>query len=280
MKISVIISTYERPDALELVLRGYAVQTDRDVEILIADDGSGAGTASRIRSLRDETGLTIVHVRHADDGFRKCDILNRAIVAAGGDYLLFTDGDCIPRNDLIAVHRRLARPDRFVAGGYLKLPADVTARVTAEDVASGRIGDVAWLRSIGWRPRRRALRLLRSRTLSALLDAVTPTRTHFHGNNASVWKDALFEVNGFEGEMGYGGLDRALGYRLVNAGVRGIQARHRAVAFHLHHAQPWKDREVMRRNRERMAAIRREGTVRATRGISELAPDPELTIER
>ena len=63
----------------------------------------------------------------------------------------------------------------------------------------------------------------------------------FQGNNASVWRDALYAVNGFEGEMGYGGLDKALGYRLRNLGVRGLQARHRAVCLHLHHELPYKD---------------------------------------
>ena len=280
MRISVVVSTYERPAALERVLRGYAVQSDPAFEIVVADDGSSAETAALIRSLRAQTGLDLTHVRHADRGFRKCDILNRAIIAAAGEYLLFTDGDCIPRRDLVAAHRRLARPGRFVAGGYLKLPADVTAKIGVEDVTSGRVAELSWLRAHGWRPGRRALRLVRSPVLGALFDALTPTRTHFHGNNASVWREALVEVNGFEGEMGYGGLDRALGYRLENAGVRGIQARHRAVALHLHHWHPWKDAEVMRRNRERMAAIRRERSVRARRGLAELGPDPELTVDR
>ncbi len=113
MRISVIISTYNSPEWLEKVLWGYAAQTDHQFEILIADDGSHDATRRRIDSLRTPTQLTIQHVWHEDRGFRKCTILNRAIDAATGDYLIFSDGDCIPRADFIATHRRLAQPGRF-----------------------------------------------------------------------------------------------------------------------------------------------------------------------
>ncbi len=278
MRISVVVSTYQRPLFLERVLWGYASQTDRAFDLVIADDGSGAETASLIDRLRGETGLDILHVWHEDRGFRKTEILNRAIVAAGGEYLMFTDGDCIPRRDLVAVHRALARKGCYVAGGYLKLPAEVSDRIGVEEVVSGRMADLAWLRAQGWRPGRRALRLGRSPTFGAVWDWLTPTAAHFHGNNASTWRTALELVNGFEGEMAYGGLDLALGYRLGNAGVHGIQARHRAVTMHLHHDRPYADPDGIRRNHERIDRIRRDREIRAHRGIAELAPDPSLRV--
>ncbi|HEX8361338.1 MAG TPA: glycosyltransferase [Longimicrobium sp.] len=280
MRLSVIVSTYNKPHFLERVLQGYAVQTDRDFELLVADDGSGTETEALIRRVRAETGMDIVHVWHEDRGFRKSEILNRAIVASGGDYLLFTDGDCIPRRDLIEVHRALARPGRYLAGGYLKLPQEVSERITADDVASGRVSDLAWLRGQGWRPGRRALRLVRSRRIAELFDRITPTAAHFHGNNASTWREAILAANGFEGKMGYGGLDRALGYRLENLGVKGIQSRHRAVALHLHHDRPYRRPEVVRQNREILAAITRERLVRAEQGIAELTADPSVRVLR
>jgi hypothetical protein len=212
--------------------------------------------------------------------FRKSLILNRAIVASSGDYLLFTDGDCIPREDLIAVHRRLAQRGSYVAGGYLKLPQVVSEAVTLADIDAHRITDLSWLRAKGWRPGRRALRLSRSDRFASLFDRLTPTAADFHGNNASTWRDALYEVNGFESEMGYGGLDQALGYRLQNAGITGRQARHRAVTMHLHHDRPYKNPEVIRKNRAIMSRIRKGGESRARTGIAELGPDPSLRIER
>ncbi len=268
--LSVIISTYNKPRFLELVLRGYSVQTNNDFEVVIADDGSTGETSELIERLRSETRMSIVHVWHEDKGFRKTEILNRAIVKSRGRYLLFTDGDCIPRNDLIEVHRKLARPGRYVAGGYLKLPPGVSSQIEGDTVTGGRVTDLAWLKARGWRPGRRALRLSRSARLSAFYDWVTPTAADFHGNNASTWREAILAVNGFEGEMGYGGLDQALGYRLQNAGVKGMQARHRAVVMHLHHDRPYRDPQVIRTNREIMSRIKYDGETRARRGIAEL----------
>jgi glycosyltransferase involved in cell wall biosynthesis len=278
--ISVIVSTYDRPAFLEKVLRGYAVQTDRNFELVIADDGSAAATAELIARVRLSSGLSILHVWHAHDGFRKSLILNRAIAACAGDYLIFTDGDCIPREDLVAAHRRLASRERYVAGGYIKLPSEVSDAIDLSDIDSHRITDVAWLRSKGWKPGRRALRLSRSAAIAAFFDAVTPTAADFHGNNASTWRDALYAVNGFESEMGYGGLDQALGYRLQNAGITGRQARHRAVTMHLHHDRPYKDPAVVTNNRAIMKRIRENGETRARTGLAELGPDRSLRLDR
>lgn len=278
MRLSAIVSTYNRPEYLERVLWGWARQTRTDFELVIADDGSGPETTSLIERMRPATRLELVHVWHEDRGFRKTEILNRAIVVASGDWLMFSDGDCVPREDLVATHYELARPRRYLAGGYIKLPAHVSERITTADVRAGRHTDVTWLRRQGWRPGRRALRLTRSRTLGALYDRLTPTAADFHGNNASVARDALVEVNGFEGLMGYGGLDQALGYRLQNLGVKGIQARHRAVTMHLHHDRPYRRDEVRLRNREIMAGIRSNHETRAKRGLAELTPDPTLRV--
>ena len=88
MFVSVILSTYESPDWLAKVVWGYAAQTHRDFELVIADDGSSPRTAECIGYLRHATKLSLRHVWHAKHGFRKCRILNRAILAVAGDYLI------------------------------------------------------------------------------------------------------------------------------------------------------------------------------------------------
>ncbi|MDP9348183.1 MAG: glycosyl transferase family 2, partial [Gemmatimonadota bacterium] len=143
--------------------------------------------------------------------------------------------------------------------------------ITPADVTSGRVADPRWLRTQGWRPGRHALRLLPAGPLAAALDALTPTRATWNGHNASTWKEALLAVNGFDMRMEYGGLDRAVGELLENAGVRGKQIRFRAPCLHLHHERPYVDPEKVRRNREIRARIRREGVARAAEGIAELA---------
>jgi len=270
MKIGVIISTYNQPAWLEKVLRGYARQTLPGFEVLVADDGSGEATREVIERARPWFGERLRHIWHADDGFRKCEILNKAIVAADSEYLVFTDGDCIPRADFMETHLRNAEPGRFLSGGVVWLPRALSEALSAEDIGSGRYEQRTWLESHGWRGGRHRLRLVRSRAFARLLDAATPTRPTFNGHNASVWREALYAVNGFDAEMGYGGLDRALGERLYNLGLRGKQLRYRALVFHLDHDRPYRKPEVVQRNREIRARIRNSGETRARIGIAQL----------
>ena len=278
MLISVILTTYNEPRWLEHVLTGYGVQSHRDFELVVADDGSRPDTRDVVDRLRRELSPPLVHVWHQDEGFRKTLILNRAIQASGGEYLIFTDGDCIPRRDLVEVHASLAEEGRFLSGGYLKLSPGVSRRVTKEAVRSGEVFDSSWLRARGWKRGRRGFRLSRSLVLARFLDAATPTRPTWNGHNASTWKEAIVEVNGFDLDMGYGGLDRALGERLENLGVRGKQIRYRAPCVHLAHRQPYRDPEVLAHNKSIRERIRKGGETRARMGLAELQPDPHLSI--
>ncbi len=280
MRASVIFTTYESPRALELVLWGYAAQTRRGFEVVVADDGSGPETRAVIERVRAEGGVEVRHVWHEDRGFRKTEILDRAILASTGDYLIFSDGDCIPRDDFVDAHLRLAERGRFLSGGYLKLPRGVSEAIAPEDVRAGRFAELAWLREHGWPPGRHALRLTRSRALAAALDAATPTRPTWNGHNASAFRDDVFRVNGYDLEMAYGGLDRAVGECLENAGVRGKRVRFRAPVLHLWHERPYVDRAKWQANRELRERIRREGWTRARRGLAELkAEDAGLSTQ-
>jgi len=125
--ISVIVTTYNREDALDAVLRGLSRQTDRDYEIIIADDGSKPPTAQAVQAWSERIGVALGRVWHEDRGFRAAEIRNRAIAASRGSYCIFLDGDCIPRPDFVATHRRLAEPGWFVTGNRLLLSHDLTA---------------------------------------------------------------------------------------------------------------------------------------------------------
>jgi glycosyltransferase involved in cell wall biosynthesis len=280
---SVILSTFNQPRPLALALRGYGRQTHSDFEVIVADDGSGPETAHVVQRAREQ-GLNVRHAWQDDRGFRKTEALNRAIGVARGAYLIFSDGDCIPRDDFVATHARLAEPDRFLSGGYLKLPESVTRAVDERAIDAEDVFDAVWLRSRGYRPGRRALRLTRNASLGRLLDAVTPTPATWNGHSASTWKEHLLRINGFDLDMGWGGLDRAAGERLENAGIRGKQVRHRAVCVHLYHGRPYKDPVVMRANREIRDRIRRDRETRAPNGLAETQAieadvriDPEVT---
>ncbi len=267
MRLSVILSTYNSPDWLEKSLWGYSVQSHRHFERLVADDGSTDDTRRRIDLLRGQTGMTIRHIWHDDAGFRKCTILNRAIEAATADYLVFSDGDCIPRWDFLETHARLARLGAFLSGGLFRLPLPVSRQIGSGDIVSGRATDARWLRRAGvpWSPK--LLKLACRPPWSRWLDRLTSTRATWNGHNSSGWKADLLAVNGFDERMEWGGEDRELGERLVHLGVRPVQIRHRAVCVHLDHERGYVRQDALARNHQIWAETRRTRSIWTASGI-------------
>ena len=260
--ISVILSTYNQPEWLERALWAYAGQRGAaPFEVLVADDGSAPDTAARINRLRPQLPFVLRHLWQPDQGFRKCLALNRAIAQARGDYLIFSDGDCLPRSDLVATHLALRAPGRFLSGGYIKLPMSTSLALTREQIERGRHGDYDWLLAHGLKPGRKADRLRANRWRARLMDAISPARASWNGHNASAWRKDLLAVNGFDQRMQYGGEDRELGERLVRLGIAGKRVRHRAIVVHLDQPRGYVEAEMIDANR----AIRRAAAKAAAR---------------
>lgn len=267
MNLSVIISTYNQPEWLEKVLHGFQHQSFRNFELLIADDGSGDSTRAVIENFRKIATFSIQHIWQADDGFQKTKILNQAITASHGDYLVFSDGDCIPRHDFLAVHAARAAPGRFLSGGYCKLSAQLSATLQAADIQSGRAFSLPWLRSHGFRGFSRAVRLGVPRQIAPLIDSITPTKATWNGHNASGWKLDILAVNGFNESMQYGGEDREMGERLTNLGISGHQIRHQAITLHLDHKRGYAHPDMVRKNLAIRAEVRKSRSTWCPDGI-------------
>lgn len=275
MLTSVILSTYNQPAWLEKVLWSYAAQRDRDFELVVADDGSGPGTKAVVDRLRALVGVPLRHVWQEDDGFRKCRILNRAVRAARGSYLLFSDGDCIAPPWFVGTHRTLARPGRYVSAFLLRLDLASSQAITVEDVRTGRATSYRWLRQLGVRRSRRLLRLGYPRWLATLADRLSWAPNDFNGCNTSVWRSDLEEVNGFEERLTYGGEDREVGFRLRKAGVHPICARHRAPLVHLDHARAYHTAADLVANAPIIEEVTRGDRRRALMGLDRHPPAPE-----
>ncbi len=247
------------------------MQQDSPEEIIIADDGSDERTKRVIALIRDQTTLSIKHVWHHDDGFRKCVILNRAIDEASGDYLVFSDGDCIPRSDFIGWHRQLAKPGHFLSGGYNKLPMGLSREISEKSIISGDAFRFPWLLRNGFIPNRQSLRLVTKGLIADLGNMTTTTRPTWNGHNASGWKNDLIQVNGFDERMRYGGEDCELGERLINLGIQPIQIRFHAICLHLDHSRGYVNATDLERNLRIRQATRAEALTRTKYGIRSLA---------
>ena len=248
MKASVIFSTYNSEEWLEKVIWGFSVQTTKDFEIIIADDGSREATKNLIEKYKTELDIPIIHVWQEDNGFQKSQILNKAILASTTDYLIFTDGDCIPRKDFVETHLNNRESGRFLSGGYFMLLMNISKLISREDVLSQNCFDVNWLTQNGLKKSFKNNKLSAKAFKAKLLNFLTPTKPSWNSHNASGWKKDLVKINGFNQEMQYGGQDRELGERLENLGVKGKQIRYSAICVHLDHARGYVNPETWAKN--------------------------------
>lgn len=252
--ISVIVSTYNSEAWLQKVLWGFDNQTFKQFEVVIADDGSGPETSLLLEQMQTETSYNIVHVWQEDEGFQKSKILNKAILACGAEYIIMTDGDCIPRADFVAVHQQHKEEGYFISGGYYMLPLSISNAITKGDIVNQNCFKLDWLKSKGLPKTFRNFKLSAQGATAKILNSITPTNASWNGHNASGWKSDILKVNGFDERMQYGGQDRELGERLFNAGIKSKQLRYSAICVHLDHKRGYKTPESIEKNK----AIRKE----------------------
>lgn len=250
MKLSVIITTYNSEEWLEKVLFGYSVQTEKDFEIIIADDGSTNETKKIIDKLSHLFQFPILHIWQEDKGFRKSRILNKAIVASNTEYLLFTDGDCVPRKDFIAQHLKYQKKGYFLSGGYFKLPLITSKVINEANIITQKCFKIRWLLNNGVKSSFKLSKLTKIQFFADIMNFITPTKKSWNGHNSSGFKEDILAVNGFNEEMHYGGMDRELGERLLNNGLKSKQIRYSAICIHLDHERLYSTKEFWKRNNE------------------------------
>ena len=272
--ISVIVTTYNREDALDAALRALAHQTDRNFEIVIADDGSRPETVRVVESWKSRLPMPLKHVRHEHRGFRGGEIRNRGIRASTGDICIFLDGDCLAGADFIAVHRRLHEPGWFVTGNRILLSRELTDAVLADGQAAEEWNFAALLRQ--------RLRGGINRLLPTLRLPLGPLRKLHRGSwegaqtcNLAVARRDLDRIDGFDSAYtGWGLEDSDLVVRLLHAGVRRKDGRFATGVLHLWHAQ--NDRSQLPANRSKLDEVISGTRVRALRGLSLLGNESEI----
>ncbi len=268
--ISVILTTYNHPIWLEKVLWGYEAQTTHDFEIVIADDGSRDETRDTIARMQSLVSYPIQHIWHKDDGFQKCVIMNKSILASKADYLLFSDGDCIPREDYIAMHLSQREPGRFLSCGYYKLGMELSKAITKEHILNGDCFDLSWLKAHGLPSTFKNNKFTRQEWKVKLLNAITTTKPTWNGHGASTWKKHVLETNGFDERMQYGGQDREFGERLENMGIHGKQVRYSSTVLHLDHGRGYATPESIAKNKAIRKQTRTRGVQRTPYGIKKV----------
>ena len=236
MKISIIVATYNRIDALDFVLQSLETQTDRDFEVLIADDGSKPNTKDFIESFKMQSKLQIKHVWHEDLGFRLALIRNLASAEASGDYIIFLDGDCVVQPDFVSQHRKLAKKGCFTTGSRVLLNESLTKEV------------LSWPQ---WDFKKFTRHLLRYR-LSGGINKYWPLKVklgdgpwrnyqkfvwrRIKGCNMACWKADAKAINGFDETMtGWGHEDADFVFRLQRHHIKRKSGSWSTEVLHLFH---------------------------------------------
>ncbi len=236
--VSIIISFYNKIDYLKLLLAGFSIQTYKDFEVIIADDGSSNPVVNEIETIASNYSFSLIHLHQPDKGFRKNRILNKSITAARGEYIIFVDGDCVPHPKFVEEHYINSEINTALTGRRVNLSKNITAKLTPEKVQKGYLQ-----------------KQMLSLVVDGLLGKSTDVEKGFYISNAgisgrlnrkkrgllgcnfSLHKKDLLEVNGFDEryESPSIGEDSDIQYRLelLHKSIKSIN--NLAVQYHLYH---------------------------------------------
>jgi glycosyltransferase involved in cell wall biosynthesis len=256
--LAIIINTFDQPDYLARVLAAVGRQSSRPEEVILADDGSADETRRLFAGWAAAQKITTAHVWQEHAGFRRAQILNRAIAAARSDYLVFLDGDTVPHPQLVADHRATAQPGAFTQGHRALIEQKAAGWFGRGELAADR-GRAGWSGQIsGWKNAWR---------WPFPWVSVKQTLRGIRGCNLAIWRQDLVRVNGYnEDFVGWGREDSELAARLMNAGVRRRDLRGWAVCYHLWH--PPAARAQLQTNDDLLQKTIAQATDRCERGLN------------
>ncbi|NMH86471.1 glycosyltransferase family 2 protein [Flavivirga algicola] len=234
IKSTLIISTYNWSDALELVLMSIKNQITLPNEVIIADDGSKKDTRDLIQRFQNNFPVPLIHVWHEDHGFNKSMILNKAIAKAQGEYIIQSDGDCILHPSFVKDHLRFIKKGHYLFGSRVNIQA-----FYLKDLFSKKQVKLHAF-SKGIKKRTRAIHIP---VLTNLYKIRNVFSKKFRGCNTSYFKSDFLAVNGYNEDFrGWGREDSELAYRFHNYGLKGRRLRYCGIVFHIFHNEKSKDR--------------------------------------
>jgi glycosyltransferase involved in cell wall biosynthesis len=276
--ISVVVTTYNRSDALAKVLEGLSQQTDSAFEVIVADDGSTQLQCDAVCTDALALGLELTHVWHPDVGFTASRARNRGVSQARGDYVVFLDGDCIPEIDFVAQHRRLKEPGCLVNGSRVLLSPAFTQAVLAGSVKIISRDKGFWLTKWWRREASKLTGLLRLPDFKFRKDDGFSWRG-IRSCNMGVWRSDFERVNGFdESFVGWGHEDADFVLRMHNAGVARKNGFCATEVYHLWHAESSRDHASS--NAQRVMDRMQTRQVIATEGYLQSLGGEEMIVNR
>jgi len=242
LRVSLIITTYNRPDALELVLESALKQSFRDFEIIVADDGSKDETKKVIEKFQEKSDIKIIHSWQEDKGFRAAMARNKAVAKSKGKYLIFIDGDMVLDKDFVLDHLEVAKRGIFIQGSRVLLSKTLTQKILKTKEISFNLFQK------GIKNRKN---MIKSKILSKVFSKYTTSLKGIKTCNFALFREDFFRVNGFDNRfIGWGREDSEFAARLLNSGIKRKNLKFLAIAYHLWHQE--NSRDSLPQNDERL----------------------------
>lgn len=230
MTVSLIISTYNWPEALELCLKSVMKQSVKPNEVIVADDGSTGVTKKSIDDFRKSYKNTLKHIWHQDHGFKLAEIRNKAVSEANGDYIIQIDGDIILHDDFIKDHKGFAKRNSFIKGRRVMI-----GKTKSQKILKDKSISVSFL-SADLKMREHGIRI-------PFFNEIFKTKEEHSadgvlGSNMAFWRDDFLKVNGYNNALkGWGAEDKELAQRFINLGLVKRKIKYGAIQYHIYHHQ-------------------------------------------
>lgn len=256
MECSLIVSTYNWPEALELVLKSILNQTIMPSEVIITDDGSKDETRLLIEKYKKIFSIPLIHIWQEDNGFRKSEILNKAILQSTNDYIIQIDGDVILNKNFITDHLKFSKPNQYLYGSRV----NIKEKKIPELFKNKNINLNFFTSNIGKR-----FRSIRIPVLNYFIKQNHEVSKKLRGCNMSYWRSDVMKINGYnEDFVGWGGEDYEFIHRLHLSGVKGRRIKHAAIVYHIYHKEAskencYKNAEVQQKSFESGSFIVKNG---------------------
>lgn len=232
MKATLIVSIYKNITALRTILRSLQLQTEQDFELIISEDGEDTAISNFIKAY--SFSWPTQHLTQPDMGWQKNKALNRAIMAAKTEWLIFIDGDCVLHPRFVEMHVRYKQDNVLLAGKRIKLNKDLSQQLIDGDKK---------LKLIPYLFNRRGCRYVEEAFFISLSHWLRRPVRHLVGSNMSMSKQALLSINGFDEEytLPAVGEDYDIEWRLLAKGYKIVSLRNLAIQYHLYHKENWID---------------------------------------
>lgn len=269
--LSIIVTTYNWPQALKLVLESLAAQVVPNMEVIVADDGSGPETKALIDKMGKVFSCPLHHVWQEDNGFQAARIRNKAIIQAAGEYIIFIDGDCVIPKNFIQHHLNLKQKNYFVAGNRVLLTQKFTQDLLHPNnqLKLHEWHFFKWFKAQRQKKINRFLPCIQSWFLVRLINLCNKQKWQGAKTcNLAVWKQDLLAVNGFdENFTGWGFEDSDLVLRLLRKRTKRKESRFYAPVIHLWHAE--QSRDKLTQNYEKLEQIISSAAIKAKKGLEQ-----------